>query len=859
MNKLFNSINRFFEELPDRLRANRLKVWVVFLMTVVLLGVGMPRLTFDMSMESWFKKDDPVMRALNRFRDSFGGDDSVYLVYRAKDGDVFSDKSLRAVQKIQEDLQDATLSEAEGKDKILEHIIEIKTIINVSYMDVQGDTLISRDFIGDAFPTDDHAREQRREEALQHKDYPLFYVSRNSQFGAIFIRTDFGAIPVGKEGESKIDDEDGFGDEDTDIAFEESDSTSVDSGNRVSNREVPQFKNTEMADYSAFTQQLMVKVRASEFADALEIYPVGNPVLMELFNDILNVEMSYIFMATLLLILLVLLFLFRSWSAVVWPITIVILTTVLTMGLLGWTGATMSMMFSLLTMLILVVGVADAVHILSGYLYFRRLAKDHKAALRAVYRKSGFACLLTSITTSLGLLAMIFVPIPPIALFGVSAAIGVMTAFALTVFILPLMLDMWHPITKKQEDRLSHAPRTSLIQRFLKWIAPFSLRYPIRIVLVFLIIGGTATYGFLQVRVDSNMVEIIREGHPYRTAVQLVDKVMGGTQSMEVHLGFGKMDALKDPRVLNAMEGLQNYLQQEQSRFVVKTESLVNIVKNSYQVLNEDREEMYIIPQDRPTLEQTLFLFDSANPEDRQLMVTDDYREGRISVRLYNYGSIEYLDFLTAVRQKTAELFDPLKKDFPDMEVEITGGLALMMQMIDYISWSQIQSFGLALGVISVLLLLVFGSLKLGLAALIPNLFPVLMTFGTMGLLGVPLDGDTLIIAPIVIGIAVDDTIHFMSHFRADLNEFGTVTDAISHTISEVGQAISFSTIILVLGFLTLVVSTHMGMARFGYLTAVAFVSALLADLLLLPAICYLIFKKQSLSDQKATTAPSVT
>ncbi len=852
MNKLFKNINQFFENLPDYTRQNRLKIWAAFLLVIILLGVGVPRLKFDMSMESWFRESDPVMVALNRFRDSFGGDDSVYIVYRAKDGDVFSEKSLRAVKQIQEDLQDATLEAEDGKNNPFEHVIEVKTLINVSYMNVQGDTLISRDFVGDVFPADAAAREKIRKEALEHKDYPLFYLSKDSQFGGIFIRTDFGAIPVDEGDESKADDG-GFYD-DTDSDFDDKPGKAVNSDGRVSDRQVPRFKNTEMADYSSFSEQLKEKVLASKFADDLEIYPVGNPVLMELFNKILNVEMSYIFMVTLLLIMLVLLVLFRSWSAVVWPICNVILTTVLVMGFLGWIGATMSMMFSLLTLLILVVGVAYAVHILSGYLYFRRSGSDHPAALRAVYRKSGFACMLTGITTSFGLLAMIFVPIPPIALFGVSAALGVMTAFALTAFILPLMLDLWHPISDKQAAKQKEKPPgTSWIQRYLDWIAPISSTYPYRVILIFGVIGVVATVGFLQVRVDSNMVEIIRKGHPYRTAVQLVDKVMGGTQSMEVHLGFGKMDALKDPRVLNAMEGLQEYLMSEQAEFVVKTESLVNIVKNSYQVLNENRDEMYIIPQERPTLEQTLFLFDSANPDDRQLMVTDDYREGRISVRLYNYGSIAYLDFLKAVRLKTAELFDPLKADFPEMEVEITGGLALMMQMIDYISWSQIQSFGLALGVISVLLLFVFGSLKLGLAALIPNLFPVLMTFGTMGLLGIPLDGDTLIIAPIVIGIAVDDTIHFMSHFRTDLGEFGNVTDAITHSIKEVGQAISFSTIILVLGFLTLVVSTHMGMARFGYLTAVAFISALLADLLLLPAICFLIYRKETRIVQQAT------
>lgn len=846
MATIFLKFNRFFEYLPDRVKQHRLKTWICFLLLVVVLSAGIPRLKFDMTMESWFRKDDPVMMTFNRFRDSFGGDDSVYIVYRAKDGDVFSEASLRAVRKIQEDIENVTMEAGDGQDNPLGHIVEVKSLINVSYMDVQGDTLISRDFIGDAFPADNDAREKLRNQALVHKDYPLFYLSKDSQYGAIFIRTDFGTIPID---EAAGDAEDGFGDDAA--GFENEAAETGDSGGRVSDREPPRFKMTEMVEYSQFSKKLNELIIGSEFAGDLEVYPVGNPILMELFEQILNVEMSYIFMATLVLILIVLFALFRSGSAVVWPISIVILTTVLTMGFLGWVGVTMSMMVSLLVMLILVVGVADAVHILSGYIYFRRHGLEHQDAQRAVYRKSGFACLLTSMTTSLGVLAMVFVPIPPIALFGVSAALGVMTAFLLTVLILPLMLNIWHPMSEKQVRKTGDLKKGGVwVQKYLEWLAPISPRYPVQIVAVFLIISSIALYGLLQVRVDSNMVEIIREGHPYRIAVKLVDKVMGGAQSMEVHLGFRKMDALKDPRVLNAMEALQDYLEKEQSNFVVKTDSLADVVKNSYQVLNENREEMYRIPQDRPTLEQTLFLFDSANPDDRQLLATDDYREGRISVRLFNYGSIAYLDFLKDVRLKIAELFDPLRSDFPGMEVEITGGLALMMQMIDYISWSQIQSFALALGVISIMLLIVFGSLKLGLAALVPNLFPVLMTFGTMGILGVPLDGDTLIIAPIVIGIAVDDTIHFMSHFRSDLNEFGNVAEAVLHSVREVGQAITFSTVILVLGLLTLIVSTHLGMARFGYLSAVAFVSALLADLLLLPAICCLMFRKQDrLSD----------
>ena len=134
----------------------------------------------------------------------------------------------------------------------------------------------------------------------------------------------------------------------------------------------------------------------------------------------------------------------------------------------------------------------------------------------------------------------------------------------------------------------------------------------------------------------------------------------------------------------------------------------------------------------------------------------------------------------------------------------------------------------------------VFGSFKYGMVAVIPNLFPVVVTFGVMGIFDFALDADTLIIAPIVIGIAVDDTIHFLTHFRAYLIETGDIRKTISHTVREVGQAVVFTTLIIVLGFLVQMFSSHQGMANFGFLTAIAFISALLADLLLLPALCVL-------------------
>jgi uncharacterized protein len=165
-----------------------------------------------------------------------------------------------------------------------------------------------------------------------------------------------------------------------------------------------------------------------------------------------------------------------------------------------------------------------------------------------------------------------------------------------------------------------------------------------------------------------------------------------------------------------------------------------------------------------------------------------------------------------------------------------------MMRMADDLARSQYASLLLALGIISVIMIVTLGSFQGGLLAMIPNMIPAVLSFGLMGLLGLPLDADTLLIAPIIIGIAVDDTIHFMTHYRIDLARTGSISEALVSTIRDVGQAVMFTTMILALSFALLSFSGHLGMAKMGFFGAIAIFFALLCDLFLIPAMI-IVFK----------------
>ena len=815
-----------------------------------------------MTLDSFFQYDDPTKLEMNRFRSLFGSDEVAYVIYKARDGDVFSEKSLRLVREIQEELLHYRLYLSAGEMSPLDHITDVKTILNVSFMEAGEDSLISRNFIGDIIPQTNEEREKIRKAALEHPDYPLLYISENTEYGAIIIRTDFGTKIKGEPYSTPYRDDFAESTQEhtnntENFGFEEfeSEEEAFDVGSEnVAVIELgqtgglPEFETPGMPDYAEFMRVLNAKLGQAKFSEHLEFHPVGNPPLMAFFNDVIVEEIGLVSALSIVLIAVVLWILFRSFSAVVWPLVIIIVTLLWVVGLIGWTVETMSMMLNIIIFLVLAIGVADTVHILSGYLFFRNHGESHEEALRSVFRKTALACMLTSITTMIGMFSLLLVPIKPIQSFGLFSGIGVFIAFLLTVFVLPLMLDLWSPyaknpkasLTKKKHRLDDDGQRMHFVQSILRKVEPLSYRFPLAVTLSFVLAAVILAYGITKVKIDTNMVNIIKEGQPMRTTYNLVDRFMGGSGSAEILVNTGKIDGLKDPRILNAMDDLQIFVKNEFPHLVTKSTSLVNISKDSFKALNEGQDSMYVIPDDPGILANTLFMFNNANPKERRRMVTDDYSLGRISVNLRNSGSQEYNDMIFRIHNFADRRFAELKSDYPKLKVRVTGTLAMLSQMTDYISWSQVRSFGLALIVISLLLLLVFSSYRAGMVALLPNIFPVLTIFGIMGYLEISLDTDTLLVAPITIGIAVDDTIHFLTNYRAEVSKHGNIKEGIIKTFRETGQAITFTSIILSIGFLIFLMSSHQGLSNFGIMSAIAFFTALLADLFLLPSMCLL-------------------
>ena len=877
-------ISEYFESVPNRIRPWRCWIITLALTCSLFMAVGSTRFVIDVTVDSWFSEDDPVLQSLDEFRDQFGSDDGLFIVYEAKDGDVFSADSLGLIDQLTtrlnhwQDIPQEVLDEVgitPDLAKELDHIKRVQSLTNVRIQVHQDETLSSPRLIQNLVMSKDEAQ-QVKAMAMAQSNLPLFLFSNNHRFGAIMVTTDFGAIPMSPRFQASSSDL--MDDDEIDWAgdFDDPSASAFD----VSVESAPvRFEDMDSGLYLSFMEAVSRLYQHPELERQFNFYPIGNASLVKLAVDDLK-QAGVLLLGMVLVINLLLWTLFRSVSAVLWPQIAIGMSALFVVGTLGWLGLESSTLISLTVMLIVAVGVADCVHVMSSYVYFRERGHEHEPALSKAYGKTGLPILLTTITTMVGMGALTITGMPQFVMFGATSAAGVLLAFLYTLFLLPVLMDLWHPMAKPISTLAARGWRLWLAylawpivmlckliwlllwplrilayHSGLQWLASgiwlphvlakipaFVDQYKGLINFMFVSLFALCLYGATQVKVDSNIAELSREGSPLRTAYTIVDEHMMGTGSLEILVNMQQSDALMQADILQTMDQLQRLIENKYAQHIIRTHSLANLVKDTHAIMQDGSDAYKTIPDDNIAVAQLLYLFNSSNPKERRALVNDDYSQSHISVQLRNAGSSEYAEFFEQVQIDIEQAFASHKAQYPNMDVHVTGTLAMMMRLMDDMSNNQFKSLALAMVFISGLLVLTLGSVQAGLMSIIPNMIPATLAFGLMGLMGIPLDTDTLMIAPLIIGIAVDDTIHFITHYRMALAKHSDMRLALVDTIKQVGQAVTYTSLVLGCGFFMLSFSNYLGLAKVGAFGSLAIFVALLCDLLFFPALI-MVFK----------------
>tara|TARA_B100001964_G_scaffold99171_1_gene110748 strand:+ start:1160 stop:3619 length:2460 start_codon:yes stop_codon:yes gene_type:complete len=794
--------------------------WIAILAMLLLataLASQLPKIKMATAIQSFFHENDPDLIKFNEFQEQFGRDDIILLALNHQE--IFSLEFLNKLKALHNDIENT-----------VPNLSDITSIINVRSTRGEKDELIVEDLMED-WPKNSEEIEIIKQRAMSNPTYKNMLLSEDGKFTSIIIELNPYSTKTRAGGEQTLEEDPlaGF-DDDPGAITPETETSQKETENQ-------EYLNDKEKEETVIT--LMNVISKYEKPD-FPIYLGGSPVMDIKLKKNLRRDMGLFMGLAFGIIIITLFLLFRRVSGVLLTLMVVILSLLSTFGLMALLGVPITIPTQILPSFLLAVGIADSVHILS--LFYRRLEQgDNKeAAITFALGHSGRAIVLTSLTTSGALMSFITSDLAPVAHLGVFAPIGVMLALLFTLVLLPALLAVI-PLRLKINTGKHKGLKTGALEKILLGFGNFAIKYPRGIVIMTLLLVFVSLAAALGLHFSYDPLSWLPESSTIRRDTAIIDRNLKGSISLEVVLDTGKENGWHEPELLNKLEMMGREAEQytEGNVFVGKTTSPVNIIKEINQALNENRATFYSIPEDKNLVSQEFFLFETSGSDDLEDVVDSQFSKARLTMKLPSADAVEYIRFMEVIQKRFKDVFSGKS------EITITGRVALLFKTINSTIISMAKSYVLAFIVISLLMVLLMGNVKMGLISMIPNLAPIILTLGLMRILDIPLDAFTLLIGSIAIGLVVDDTIHFMDNFKHYYHETKDVGQAIHSTLQTTGRAILSTSMVLSGSFFVYIASSMNNLVNFGLLTGFAILAAMIADFLLLPALMVLVNKEK--------------
>lgn len=517
---------------------------------------------------------------------------------------------------------------------------------------------------------------------------------------------------------------------------------------------------------------------------------------------------------------------FRRFWPVVMTMTVALIAVAWTMGFSVLLDRHITILASITPMVILIVSFSDVVHLCSAYLLELGRGRSKEEAIFASGVDVGRACFWTSITTFTGFVAMSFVPAPIFRQLGLVLGFGVGVSLLIAMTLVPIMFSLV-PVPKPW--RVGTAGRVQdLFDRVLEGMADLTNRRPWMVVIVSCLILLIAASALMQLKVETDFARRISADHRLRRDLAYFQEHFNGANMIDIFIDVPAKDGLLEPALFERVAGVGDAV--AVMKEVSAVFSLVDLVEMLHAALNSDHEDPGRLPGTRGALAQYLLLFEMSGGEDLDNLVDFERRSMRMTLQLKD-EAVRQTSITGMKAGRTA------RDAFGETaSVEVSGLVYLMGQWLDEIIAGQQRGLGFAILTIALMMILGLHSVKAGLWSMIPNILPLIVLGGYLGLFWDQVDSDVLGLAMIAIGIGVDDTIHFLMRFRIESARQPDVETAIRRTFHFSGRGIVITTVILVCGFIPFYASDYLSIKCMGNLLPITLISALLADLLLVPA-----------------------
>ncbi len=745
-------------------------VMFVSLVVIVALSIGLKNTVISSDFRLYFDKQNPQLIAFENLEAGFNKQDTLSFLVVFEQG-VFAESSLRAVR----DLVDASWK--------LPYVRKVSALTNYPRTQSSDEEIVSEELVSDEFI-------YSRENISEIENYTLNHAVA-SQY-------------VSRDGEVTL------------INLSLS---------------LPEDNANATAELVAAARQLV----ADQFSDidGLNIQMMGTVIANISLQEAVEQDLSLIAPLSYLLVYVVLYLLLRSLSGVMITIGVITLSILAVLGAFGWLGGIVTPGVGSVPNMVMIIAVADCIHLLVSYYHYLRTEEKMQAIEKAL-RLNFNPMLVTSVTTAIGLLCLNFSESPPYRDLGNLVAFGAIVAFLLTVTFVPACLALL-PVPKKIRNASDQG-------RLYQWMDRLGLsvsKNPIRYVIV-----ASVVIVFFVAQLPKNELSDQWENYyddtfDIKQAMKLQNEKFWGVRFIEYSVDAGEPQGIFSPSYMQDLASLTAWLRAQPGVGFVSTFS--DPVKQIYMSLNGDDPAFYAIPDSKEMVAQSILLYEMSLPFGMGIeeQVNIDKSATRLSVQLHSLTSQELIALDNRIRQWA-------KTNAPSLGLSEGTGLDVVFANISQRNIeSVVVGTAIALALISFILIFVFKSLKLGLISLIPNLVPAAMAYGAWGMFMGRIDLALSIVGTMSLGLVVDDTIHFLSKYRhARIELMQDVYGAIRYSFQTVGIAMLVTSIVLALGFGFLFLSHFSPTWGMGVLLATTIIFALVVDFLLLPGLLVLFDRK---------------
>lgn len=562
-------------------------------------------------------------------------------------------------------------------------------------------------------------------------------------------------------------------------------------------------------------------------------YLSGSPIVDETFNRLVVKDQRVFSPMIFLVVILVIVIFFRSWAVALTAVLLQFIVVILVLSLYYRMGYTMNVVTGMMTPILVAVCVADVVHMILEYRQGLSEGMPPSQALTEAPKNMWRPCLFTALTTLAGFLSFQASGIEPINSLGLMTALGVILAFGLTIFFIPVLLSFFPVGHNSPSPPLNvRGGRGALLNNFLAKTARLSLDKPKIILFLFVMVSALSIWGMTRLKIETNFMEYFPKSDKTRQDLEFFNQHLSGIGAYELVFSSDKpgRTIAQDPEVLKRLDRFSQAILR--NPLTKKVNSHVPMVKKLNEVFHEGNRSEYKIPDSSDQIAQLLLLADSAGETELSQHKTLDNTQIRATILTQWTSSEKLKNYLKQAQKMAEKMFAPL-----DVDVLLTGFGPLWVEVDHRILTSQITTFLIAFLTVSLLMMFFLKSWKVGLISMIPNVLPILMTMGIMGFVKIPLSVSTLMIAGVTIGITVDDTIHYLVRLKECWKKTGDIENAILLTHQKTGKAVLFTSTILMAGFGVLCLGSFPPSVYFGSMVALTLFLSILCELLLMPVL----------------------